>query len=140
MKRFLYLSVAVILAMLFNIEWEWHLPAGSLLTWHGPAGGTSLCVIIITVLFYRSFLYFQDFLISRGYMRCRVRTPFDMLPLIILLPLAFTYIARGTSWVFKWGEGETKMWFYLSILASIFAYQFYLVVKDVAHNAKYGKP
>ena len=87
------------------------------------------------MLVYRSFLALQDILIARGYLGSRVTTTFDRLPLIILLPMLFHYIARGEGWTFKWSSDEITWRYYLAVLASIFVLKIYTVLRRVAEKA-----
>jgi len=136
MKNILTLVVAVTIALLFNIEWEWHPSATSAITWGGPGGGIVLCAVICMVLTYRSFLAVQDILITKGYLTTRVTTKLDLLPWIVLLPLAAGYIARGDGWLFKWGESKWKFGYFVALLVSIFVFQIYTVIRRVVQHTK----
>ncbi len=136
MKNTITLAVAVIIALLFNIEWEWHPSGITTITWGGPIGGIVLCAIICLVLIYRSFLAIQDFLIAKRLLTTRVTTKLDLLPWIVLLPLGVTYIARGDSWFFKWGDSKWKFWYFVALLVSIFVFQIYTVIRRVVQHAK----
>ena len=138
MKSTLTLVAAVITALLFNIEWEWHPSTTSTITWGGPVGGIVLCAVICMLLIYRSFLAIQDFLIAKRYLTARVTTKLDLLPWIVLLPLAVAYIARGNSWFFKWGDSKWKFWYFVALLVSVFVFQIYTVIRRVVQHAKGG--
>jgi len=135
MKQILTLATATVVALLFNVDWEWHTSSTCTLTWGGPPGGIGFCAVICAVLVYRSFLALQDILIARGYLGSRVTTAFDLLPLIILLPMAVGYVARGEGWVFKWGEHEMKGGYYLAVLGSVFVLKIYTVLRRVGDKA-----
>jgi hypothetical protein len=136
MKPTLTLVVAVIVALLFNIEWEWRPSESSMFSLGGPPGGIAACAIVCLVLIYRSFLAIQDLLISRRYLDARVTTPLDLLPWIVLLPLAVTYIARGENWVFKWGDHEFRLIYFLAILITVFVLQIYTVISRILKRAQ----
>jgi len=136
MKNTLILFAAVAIALLFNIEWEWHPSATSSVTWGGPAGGIVLCAIICIVLIYRSFLAIQDFLIAKRYLATRVTTKFDLLPWIVLLPLGVGYVAHGDGWSFKWGQNDLRLWYFLALLMSVFTFQIYTLIRRVVQRAK----
>jgi hypothetical protein len=101
----------------------------------GPPGGIAACAIVCLVLIYRSFLAFQDLLIARRYLDARVTTPLDLLPWIVLLPLAVTYIARGENWVFKWGDHEFRLIYFVAILITVFVLQIYTVINRILKRA-----
>jgi hypothetical protein len=136
MKNTLILVLTASIALLFNIEWEWHPSSASTITWGGPIGGIVLCAVICMVFIYRSFLAIQDFLIAKRYLTTRVTTKIGLLPWIVLLPLTVNYIARGDSWFFKWGESKWKFWYFITLLASIFLFQVYTVIRRVVQNVK----
>jgi hypothetical protein len=138
MKPTLTLVVAVIVTLLFNIEWEWRPSESTTISLGGPPGGIVACAIVCLVLIYRSFLAIQDLLIARRYLDARVTTPLDLLPWIVLLPLAVTYIARGENWVFKWGEHEFRLIYFLAILITVFVLQVYTVISRIVMHTKAG--
>jgi len=137
MKQILILATATVVALFFNAEWEWHTSSTSTVSSPGPPGGIALCAVICAVLVYRSFLALQDILIARGHLGSRVTTAFDLLPLIILLPMAVGYVARGEGWFFKWSTGEITWWYYLAVLGSVFVLKIYTVLRRVADKALY---
>jgi len=136
MKKNITLAAAVILALLFNIEWKWSPSPNSEFTWGGPLGGIAVCIVVCMVLVYRGFLAFQDFLIARRYLASRVTTTFDLLPWLVLMPLGITYIARGDGWSFRWGENELRFWYFIALIVSVFIFQIYTMIRRVADNAK----
>ena len=136
MKRTIMLIVAAIVALSFNIEWVWHPTPTSTISLGGPPGGIALCGLVCMVLIYRSFLAIQDFLIAKRYLTSRVTTAFDLLPWIVLLPLAVGYIARGDGWVFQWGESKLKFWYFIALLVSVFVLQVYTLIRRLAESAK----
>jgi len=136
MKKTITLTGAVILALLFNIEWEWSPSPTSKFTWGGPLGGIAVCVVVCLVLVYRGFLALQDFLVARRYLSSRVTTAVDLLPWVVLLPLATTYIARGEGWSFRWGDSGLRFWYFIALVVSVFVFQIYTLIRRVAENAK----
>lgn len=138
MKSSVALAIAVILALAFNIEWEWHPSETSTVNFVGPPAGILLCAIICIVLIYRTFLAIEDLLIAKGYLAERTTTALDRLPWIVVLPFALVYITRGDDWYFKWGESDLKLWYFLALLTSVFALRIFTVVRRVADRARDG--
>ena len=136
MKKTLNLAVAVVTALLFNIEWEWRPSGLTTITWGGPIGGILLCAAICLVLIYRSFLAFQDFLIAKDLLTSRVTTKLDLLPWIVLLPLGVSFIARGDNWFFKWGDSQWKFGYFVALTVSVFVFQIHTVIRRVVQHAK----
>lgn len=135
MKNKITLIAAVILALLFNIEWEWTPSPTSKVTWGGPLGGIAVCAILCMVLVYRSFLALQDFLAARRYLASRVTTAFDLLPWLVVLPLATTFIERGEGWSFQWGGSKWRTWYFFALVVSVFVFQCYTLIRRVADSA-----
>ena len=136
MKQTLKLVIGVLVALAFNIEWTWHPTPESVVNFGGPPVGIALCGLVCLVLLCQSFLALQDFLIARRYLAARITTALDLLPWIVLLPIAIRYIARGKDWVFQWGVSELKFWYYLALVATLFILQGYTLIRRIADNAK----
>jgi hypothetical protein len=129
-------AALVILALVFNIEWEWSPSPMSQFWWGGPESGIAVCVIICFVLIYRGFLAFQDFLVRRSYLPSRVTTAVDLLPWIVLLPIATTYVYLGEGWSFRWGDSGLRFWYFIALVVTVFMYQIYTLMRRVAENTK----
>lgn len=136
MKKTLAFITAITIALFCNIKGEWHPSLNETVTLGGPRAGIALCAILCAILIYFTFLAIQDFLIAKRYLLSRVRTRFDILPILILIPLGIQYSAHGSTWSFKWGDSEWGSLYFISILVVIFAYQIYRVVKAATEAAK----
>jgi len=131
MRNIIILTLSTLAFLFYNIEFQYS-GGNSGIMLSGPVGGILILGIIVAILLYRTFLSFQDYLVTLGLLSERVKTAFDKLPLIVIIPLGVCYTWRTDAFVFKWGISDLKIWYFVALLAAIFAFQFYLVVRDVA--------
>jgi hypothetical protein len=97
MMRTLLLIAAALLALLFNLEWTWRPKPHSVLRFPGPDLGLFLCAGLVLGLLHQAFLDLQMLLIDRGRLSGRIRTPFDRLPVLLLIPLMLGGSFRWTG-------------------------------------------
>ena len=140
----LWFFVAVLTLVYYERNWE----TGSKLFFDGFGNGILLSIILAIALVIRIFRRVEDILIARGTIQHRVSTPYDIFPILLLLPFAFggqwfgdklppTPLTTATheavyQWVFKWGVNENKFLIYLAILGLIFLYRIHQLLAAVA--------
>lgn len=135
MKRVLLLLTAALLALLFNLEWDWRMGGDRSMTFTGPNLGLATCAGLMLLILHWAFRGFQDLLIARGDLTERIRTPFDVLPGLLIVPLAIGGGCQGETWTLDWGLHPLKLWYFIALLGAVFAYQVLTLVRRMAHTA-----
>jgi hypothetical protein len=129
------------------IHWERNWPTGSAVYFDGPGVGIGLSIILVIALMIRIFRRVEDILIARGLIKSRISTPYDMFPLLLIIPylpgirfLGDALPATGPNgkvvyqWVFEWGQSECKMAIYFAILGLLFLYRIHELLRAIAKN------
>ena len=101
-----------------------------------------LCIILCICIFRR----IENILIARGSIQARISTPYDLFPILLLLPFFIhaQWFGRPISWpvpdvhtdewVFKWGQNDYQMLVYLAILGLLFLYRVYRLLLAVSEG------
>jgi len=142
----LWFLIATSSVVFYEKNWE----GGNKFWFDGPGLSLDLSIIVATVLVIRIFRRVEDILISKRIIKSRVATPYDVFPILLIIPfgiggqwfgekLQSATAMNGTiyQWVFKWGLGEHKFLSYLSILGLILLYRIHqLLLAIIQEEAK----
>jgi len=104
------------------VGWEYDGP-GRMMSFNGFGLGVLLSIVLYIVLAARIFRRVEDILISRGRFTGRLSTPYDIFPLLLLIPFGIGYSWLGDRWAFEWGTQPYKWAIYLAILGLVLGYR-----------------
>jgi hypothetical protein len=140
----LWFLVAVSTVIHYERNWE-----DNRISFDGFRTGIGLSVLLAIVLVIRIFRRVEDILIARGTIKSRVSTPYDLFPVLLLLPFGFgvrwigdllpSLAARQNivyQWVFEWGVNENKFLIYFAILGLILLYRIHQLLAAIATKAE----
>jgi hypothetical protein len=131
------------------IHYERHWETGSSVFFDGFGTGIGLAAILAIALVIRIFRRVEDILIAKGTIKRRVSTPYDVFPLLLLIPFSVGGQWFGDllppaasrnevvyEWFFKWGTNDYKFVIYLAVLGLILLYRIHQLLVAVLTKEK----